>query len=40
MEERSQMELKAMIESVLFMNDTDTNLPVGFDDVLKRKIGE
>ena len=39
MDERSQMELKAMIESVLFMNDMDTNLPAGFDDVLKRNIG-
>ena len=40
MEERSQMELKAMIESVLFANTMGTNLPVGFDDVLKRRAGK
>ena len=34
------MELKAMIESVLFANTMGTNLPVGFDDVLKRRAGE
>ena len=39
MDKRSQVELKTMIESVLFMNELETQLPKEFDEVLKRRTG-
>ena len=39
MDQRSQTELKTMIESLLFMNELDTHLPREFDEVLKRRTG-